>query len=273
MQSRLDQPGASGRDVLADNDRLRAGFSSLETDSRHLGSSDAGVGLQLARLSFAWLDRASVRFRSDAAVVRALMGTYAFLGDFYRREPLVYEPNVWAGYSGASRLARALVRENSGGKELERSLEQFALDLAALRYVYVIGDSEGSGMRARHAARREPFVDVSPQGVEFTPVPLPQLDEQALSQEQRAEWLDVRARFVTVAARVNEARRLMAGLSERLRPRNMVINLANAATAVTMQGFVDDAAQLIKERQFALASNALVRADYERMRLKDITGQ
>jgi hypothetical protein len=104
-------------------------------------------------------------------------------------------------------------------------------------------------------------------------VPLPQLDEQALSQEQRAEWLDVRARFVTVAARVNEARRLMAGLSERLRPRNMVINLASAATAVTMQGFVDDAAQLIKERQFALASNALVRADYERMRLKDITGQ
>jgi hypothetical protein len=40
-----------------------------------------------------------------------------------------------------------------------------------------------------------------------------------------------------------------------------------------MQGFLDDAAELIRAGQFEKASEALVRADYQRQKLRSVTGQ
>jgi hypothetical protein len=40
-----------------------------------------------------------------------------------------------------------------------------------------------------------------------------------------------------------------------------------------MQGFLEDAADLIESKEFEMATDALRRADYERSKLKGATGQ
>ena len=40
-----------------------------------------------------------------------------------------------------------------------------------------------------------------------------------------------------------------------------------------MQGYLEDAADLIREGQFDTAMEALIRADYVRTKLKSVTGQ
>ena len=104
---------------------------------------------------------------------------------------------------------------------------------------------------------------------------LPDVDESGLSDAQKAAWSDARERFMNVAPKVHEARVLLAQLSARLESQgpNITLNTKDAAAALMMQGFLDDAVELIRKGQFERASEALVRADYQRQRLKSVTGQ
>ena len=65
----------------------------------------------------------------------------------------------------------------------------------------------------------------------------------------------------------------MTELASRLAQQGLTVNVNDAATAAKMQGYLEDAVDLVKSRQFAAASEALVRAEYERNRLKNVIGQ
>jgi hypothetical protein len=117
---------------------------------------------------------------------------------------------------------------------------------------------------------------LSPGNAQSTPdglIALPTVDEHALSGEQRALWIDVRERFRAVSARVHEARILLQDLEVRLQRQDLMMNAQYAAGAVRMQDFLEDAVELIRTGDFESAKQALVRADYERRKLKNVTGQ
>ena len=105
------------------------------------------------------------------------------------------------------------------------------------------------------------------------PVRLPHIEESKLTPEQKEAWREVRTQFTFVSSRVHDARVLLEGLSGRLAARGLSVNSKDGATALSMQGFLVDAADLIKEHEFARAKEALTRADYERNKLKGTTGQ
>lgn len=266
MNARLDRGRPSGRDVVADSERLRAGFTSVSLDPEYGRQPDA-LGEQLAQQSFGWLDRAGRLFRWDPAVAPSLMRTYGAVCDVYRRHSAASRPWLWVGYGGASRVARSLVL-SSDGQAYEQALEAYALEAAALNYVAgavsYLPSVWDTGMPPSEAVQPRTTIE---------PVPLPAVDEAVLTAEQRGLWIDVRTRFLTVSSRVHEARLLLEDLSARLRARNLSVNDADAATAIKMQGFLEDAAELVQDHQFDKAREALRRADYERAKLKNITGQ
>ena len=76
-----------------------------------------------------------------------------------------------------------------------------------------------------------------------------------------------------MAPRVYGARVLLNELSERLHQQRLALNAQDAANALKMQSFLEDAVELMKERQFDTAVEALVRAEYVRAKLKGVTGQ
>jgi hypothetical protein len=83
----------------------------------------------------------------------------------------------------------------------------------------------------------------------------------------------VRERFMNVSPRVQEACIFLGQLSAKLQAQNMRLNMTDEATALKMHGFLGDAVDLIRTGQFEKAREALIRADYERGRLKSVTGQ
>ncbi len=261
-----NRPGA--RDVLAGSERLRSGFRALGPHDRGLGS-DERMNQELARLSFAWLSQMSGYYRWDPQVAPDLMRTYGYLGGVYRGYPAAYQPWLWTGYAGANRLARSLVMSGST-KEFERSLEQFALELVALN---VAARAAVSYLPSTWDPAAPPPMPAPVSRDALKPVPLPDIDEAGLSAAERETWADLRLRFRAVSARVHEARLLLEELSSRLSARNLALNTANAATAVKMQGFLEDSVELARRHDFEKATEALVRADYERNKLKGTTGQ
>jgi len=62
-------------------------------------------------------------------------------------------------------------------------------------------------------------------------------------------------------------------LSARLHATGLELHPENAATALKMQGFLEDAAELVQNREFETATDYLRRADAERTKLKSVTGQ
>jgi hypothetical protein len=76
-----------------------------------------------------------------------------------------------------------------------------------------------------------------------------------------------------VSPRVHEARVLLNDLSDRLHQRHITLHPVDAANALKMQGYLEDAADLIREGRFETAIEALTRADYVRTKLKSVTGQ
>jgi hypothetical protein len=270
MNTRLERARPTARDVMADSERLRAGFLALSPYERGFGPADYALNQQLAQLSFSWLTRASGFYRWDPAVTPYLMRTYGYLGDAYRRYPGTYQPWLWVGYAGANRLARGLALYSSDGREYERAIEQYSLNLVALNLLahnsvaYAPGVWDISG---------PPVIPTQQPRAAITPVPMPAVNDAALSPDQKTAWADVRIRFRTVSTRVHQARLLLDDLSARLSARNLTVNNNDAATAVKMQGFLEDSADLARASEFEKATEALVRADYERAKLKNIIGQ
>jgi hypothetical protein len=256
------RPGS--QQALADAQTLTAGYGDLA----HLGSADSALDRQIAGLAFAWLARASATYAADPVVAAALLGSYGVMGDFFARNTRFYRPGAVLAYSGANRLARALVlnRQTNGG--FEGDLTRYGLAWAQALYL-----AGGNPPPATEDAIPPFATGPEAQAPELRAVPLPQIDEGKLTGEDKALWGEVGARFVPTAKRVLDARLSLEELSQRLRQQNLQVNQLDAATALIMQGFLEDAAGLIAAGQFQPALDALSRVDYQRAKLNNVIGR
>jgi len=157
----------------------------------------------------------------------------------------------------------------AGGSQYEQDLDRYALAYATAAYAYgpLYWGMLPSG------APEPPRIDPGQKLPVPPPVELPAIESSSLSAEQRAQLADVQDRFRPTSARVHQARVRMSELAARLGQRGLTTNAQDAATAAKMQGFLEDAVELIKAHEFALANEALTRADYSRTKLKNVIGQ
>jgi hypothetical protein len=270
MTARLGGGRSTPQEVIADAQRLTSGYRSMVPTVRSFGPDDYALNRLLAGQSFAYLARARTLHGTDPRVNAALMQAYGSIGGFFNDHGAFYPAGAFIAYSGAARMARQMILYGRGSRQVESDLERFSLAYATAAYA--------------HGSMFDWWVQ--PDGVrepaQFTPggapsslkeVDLPVVEIDALNAEQREEWGDLRNRFRSTAAKVHEARLLMEGLADRLAGQNLTVNLTDAATASKMQGFLEDAVELITTRHFDMARLALTRADYHRTRLKAVTGQ
>jgi hypothetical protein len=269
MTARLGGGRVTQQDVIADSRRLAASYRSLVPVVYGFGPHDYEINRQVARLSLAWLGRVGSLYRTNPLVARAVMDTYDSIGGFYRDYGRFYRPGAFVAYAGATRLAQRLMLEGRDAHVYERDLERYALAYGTLATLngYIVGPwtvpvdlPESVGVQP-------------PAAPPLKPVELPAVDVGTLDAQQREAWNDVRDRFRSVASRVHLARTLLNDLASRLRAQQMTLHPQDAATAIKMQSFLEDAADLIRERRFDVATEALERAEYERMKLRSVTGQ
>jgi hypothetical protein len=255
------RPGS--QQALADAKTLTAGYGDLA----RLGSADSALDRQIAGLAFAWLARASATYAADPVVAAELLASYGVMGDFFARNTRFYRPGAVLAYSGASRLARALVLNRQTNGRYEGDLSRYGLAWAQALYL-------SGGIPPPTEGPIPPFAaGPEAQAPELRAVPLPQIDESKLTGEDKALWGEVRARFVPTAKRVLDARLSLEELSQRLRQQNLQVNQLDAAAALIMQGFLEDAAGLIAAGQFQPALEALARVDYQRAKLNNVIGR
>jgi hypothetical protein len=256
--------------VAADAQRIAAGYRSLGPYARGFSASQLAANRDVARRSLAWLSRASMMYGRDPIVAQAFFAGYDSIGNFYQDFGPLYQPGAFVAWSGASRLARRMAYWQAGdASRYERDMERYALaygTIAAAQGALLVPWSMPGDLPIGEPPPTRPTVVVKP-------VELPMVDPANLTADEKASWIDARDRFRSVAPRVHQARQLLAELSGRLDGRRMVLNPADAATAMKMQGYLEDAADLIGEKEFALAVQALIRADYLRGKLKGVTGQ
>jgi hypothetical protein len=270
MTARLEAGKGSSQQVVADARRLTAGYRSLEPVASRFGPADYALNRQVAQQSFAWLSRARVLYGGDPLVNAELMRAYGSIGGFYHDYGAFYPAGAFIAYGGAARLARLLVLGAGNSRQIESELERYSLAYAMSAYAY---GSMFDWWVQPTGVREPPQVTPGRAPTTLKPVEMPSVDASTLNAEEREAWEDVRNRFRTTAAKVHEARILMEDLSARLARRQLTPNLQDAATASKMQGFLEDAVELIGTHRFEMARTALVRADYERGKLKGVTGQ
>jgi hypothetical protein len=269
MTARLGAGRVSQQDIIADSQRLALGYRSLVPLVRGFGPSDHAINRRVARLSLAWLASVGVLSAADPLVARAVLTTYDAIGGFYRDYGLFYQPGAFVAYAGATRLAQRLILEGRSPNLFERDLDRYALAYGTLATLN--GMIVGPWTLPRDLP--EAIGPADSRVVELKPVALPTVDVGTLDGEQRTAWNDVRDRFQVVASKVHIARTLLDDLAGRLRAQRMELHPQDAATALKMQSFLEDAAELIQESHFDTATEALKRADYERIRLRSVTGQ
>jgi hypothetical protein len=271
MNTRWDSGRFTSGDVVRESERLRGWYDRLGTSTGDLTGADLALSHALANQSFNWLAHVGVRYHRDAVVAQALMRTYGYLGDFYQSR-FPYPGGAWYAYLDATRWARAVVLNSGRGSAFERDLERFALGWATVAYANGAAVFQPFNFRdlPETAALQPPTQRPEPKLVS-----LPTVEEAKLTPEQKALWPDLQARFRQVAAGVQQARILLDDVSRRLEQQSprLTLNVQDAATALKMQGFLDDAADLVRDRQFEKAQEALERADYSRAKLKGTTGQ
>jgi hypothetical protein len=258
---------SSAAQVIADANSLTGGYRGLSPYVGRFGPSDYAQNRVLARRTFSWLSRAGALYGSDPAVMRALAGTYGYLGGFYGNAAFSSYPyaavTAWAG---ANRVTRSMYLSDRNNRGLESELQRLGLAWAAAAYVG--GRFYGEGL--------PDTADLNPSAAlaaAVPTVPVPEVDASKLTPDQAAQWTEVRQRFVLTAGKVHDARVLLEQLGARLQSQNMSLNSVDVAAALMMQGFLDDAATLAQSGKFELAKEALVRAEYQRRKLKDVIGQ
>ena len=267
LNARLNASRTDGGQVIADANRLAANYRGLVPYVGRFGPADYTQNRQLARQTFAWLAHASALYASDPAVMQALAGVYGYLGGFYSSPAFSSYPYAAAtAYAGANRLTRSLLLGDSHNSRLEADLQRLGLAWATASYVG--GRFYGDGLPEQaEPPQREATA------AEIQPVALPDVEVEKLTPEQVGQWREVRERFVITSARVHESRVLLEQLAARLRSQNMSLNTRDVAAGLMMQGFLDDSASLMRAGQFELAKEGLVRAEYQRRKLKGVTGQ
>jgi hypothetical protein len=269
MTARLNGARPSPQQMIADAQLLTSRYHSLGPLVRGFGPADYAYNREAARRSLEWLARASLLYGHDALVAQALLGSYDSIGGFYTDYGPFYQPGAFVAYAGATRLAQRLVLERRDPDRFEREFERFALaygTIAAFNGALLIPWNVPRDLPESAPQKAEPIVPL-------TPVELPSVNVAALDAEQKAAWNEVKDRFRNVSPRVHGARVLLNELSARLQRQNMTLHPQDAANALKMQSFLEEAVELIREGRFETASEALVRADYVRARLKGVTGQ
>lgn len=273
MQSRLGGGRLGADQVVADSERLRARYRSMQPLPGPFGAEEFRAQGPLAQQSFTWLDGAYRQYRGSAPVARSLLDTYAVVGDFYGRAGLGSRGGFWLGYAGAHRAGRGLLLGGGVDGAFERRLEALALTWAG---VGAVGWQVNDWFWNDYARRREGerVIDQAV-GVEPAPdpIPVPSVDASTLSSAEQAEWREVRQRFATVSARVHQAQTALADLRGRLARQGLSLHPNNLAASLAMQGFLQDAADAVDAREFGAAGEALTRADYERNKVRTATGQ
>ena len=267
MTARLGGGRVTQQDIIADSRRLAGGYRSLVPWVHGFGANDYAINRQVARLSLAWLGRAGSLSWTNPLAARAVMDTYDSIGGFYRDYGGFYRPGAFVAYAGATRLAQRLILGGFNTNVYERDLDRYALaygTLATLNGQIVGPWSVPRDLPDSAAAEPPPPLE---------PVRLPTVDITRLDAEQKEAWNDTRDRFRSVASQVHIARTLLIDLASRLRAQQLELHPQDAATAIKMQSFLEDAVDLIKEGRFDLATEALKRADYERVKLRGVTGQ
>jgi hypothetical protein len=256
--------------AIADSERIAADYAHLIPLSNNFSPADQVQSRRSARRAFSWLCRASALYGRDPMVSRSLMRTYGVMGDYYHQHEGLYPAGAGFGYGGASRHTRHLLLGSPDSKEFERELERYAVSWAAASYVD-LAVSRSYTNCGDSVDQPDPGAPVRESSLQ--PVPLPEVNESELTPGQKEQWNDLRNQFVPISARVHEARVLLEQLSDRLQRRKMKLNLQDAATAINMQGFLEDASELIKAGDFEKARIALNKSEHLRTKLKSTTGQ
>lgn len=269
MNERLASARRSPQDVINGAQLLTSGYRGLHPAARGWGAADQALNRRIAQESFRWLWRAQLLYGRNPAVGSQLLQAYGTIGGFYRDYNAFYPAAAFTAFGGASRVARGLVL-NGGGSQYEQDLERYALAYATAAYAY--GPLFDWWVHPTGVQEPPPMPPGKPLPAP-RPVELPAIEIAQLSAEQRTQWSDVQDRFRPVSARVHEARLRMNELRMRLAQQGLTLNVQDAATAAKMQGFLEDAVDLVKSNDFALAVEALTRADYERGKLKSVIGQ
>lgn len=263
--------GARITDAMVES-RLAMLSSAFQGFSPLLGGfspADYQANRSLVRQSLAWLALIEPRGYNNASMGRSIAGLYGLLGEYGARpewRPYGYPYGAAYGYAGAGRLYRRMWL--GGGDLYERDFERYALQLGLL------GGYFGGGMNY-HQRRPSGLaaVDFGPlTDTGRKPLPVPMVDAAKLAPAQRETWEEVRTEFALAAARVHDALQHLDGLAERLRRQGMDINGPDKANGVLMEGFLQDAVELIQAGNFADAKRAIEKSNYIRARLKSIIG-
>jgi hypothetical protein len=267
MTGSLGGARATPRQAMANVQRLALGYRSLIPVVGRFGPADYALNRMMAQRSLAYLGRTSVWYMNDPLAARAYLDAYDTIGGFYRDQARFYSPGAYVAYAGAARLARRLMLGTAYDWSV-RELDRYALAYGTM-----------ATLDGRYIGRWADPQDLPPDApapesvVPLKPLDVPKVDTSKLTPAQREAWDDVRVRFRSVASQVHGARVLLDQLAARLHQQHLALHPANAATAMKMQGFLEDAADLIESKEFETATDALRRADAERAKLKGVTGQ
>jgi hypothetical protein len=269
MHARLGGVRPTAQQIIADSRLLTSGYRSLVPFVRGYGPADYALNRLVARRSLEWLGRASVLYGRDPLVAQAFLSSYESIGGFYRDYGPFYQPGAFVAYAGATRLAQRMVLNGYDTDRYERELSRYALAYGT------IAAYNGALVTPWNSYRDLPDVDSPKAGptVVLQQTALPDVNVAKLNAEQKAAWTEARDRFRNVAPRVHAARVLMNELSARLQAQGLALHPEDAANALKMQSFLEDAVDLMREGRFDTAVEALTRADYVRVKLKSVTGQ
>jgi len=266
LNGRFNSGRPSASEIVAEANRLAVAYGDLARSREASGASDYAIQRQIATMAFAWLARAGALYSADPTVAQALMQTYSVMGSFFSGAR-VYAPGPVLAWSGANRIARALVLNPETGGRFENELKRYGLAWAAATYV------AGGVPPPEPETSALPFFGDPPESAAEGPLPLPTIDESTLSPVEKPLLEEVRRRFPITAKHVLEARLALEQLAQRLQQQNLKLNNQDAAAALMMRGFLEDAAGLVRAGQLQRALEALTRADYQRASLKNVTGQ
>lgn len=269
MTARMRGPRSTTEQVIADAQRLTSGYRSIVPYVGGFGPADYALNRELARLSLAWLGTASLLYGRDPLAARAFLGSYDAIGGFYCNHGPFYLPGAFVAYAGATRLAQRLVLEGRDANWFENEMERFAMAYGTLA---AYNGALQTSWTAPHDLPQSEPAPPKP-SVTIKPIELPQVDIASLDAEQKGEWVEVQERFRSVAPRVHEAQILLNDLSERLQQQQITLHPVDAANALKMQSYLEDAVDLVRAGRFDIAIEALTRADYVRTKLRSVTGQ
>ena len=277
MALRADLDGMTARlgghltsqQAMADAQRLALGYRSLGPLVRGFGPADYALNREMARRSLYWLSRANLQYAGDPLAARAFLDAYDSIGGFYRDNGRFYSPGAYVAYASATRLAQRLSRAGVQGDWYARQLQRYALAYGELAVL----DGQLVGRWGLPQDLPEGTSTKADAGAPLKPLEMPKVDITKLTPAQREGWADVRDRFRSVAANVHGARLLMDKLAERLTQQGLALHPEDAANALKMQSFLEDAVDLIQIGDFEAATSSLRAAEAERIKLRSVTGQ